>query len=122
MPGGGILADAIGVELLRHGLDVVDTATVTSIMARFNLTELELAQPQNVMKLADQGIDTILLVKSVASYNEPESASVKLVSTSTGQLIIGATWQNGSGVAVRVGLSTAARQIADGLGQHLKGN
>ena len=128
MPSGGVLGDAVGIELLKFGFDVVETGTVTSLMARYNLTELELAQPQNMRKLSDEGIDTILLVKSVAGYdNRPESASVKLVSTATGRLIIGATWQNGKGGAkgsaadgmMRVNLSTAARQIADGIGKEL---
>jgi len=129
MPSGGVLADAVGIEFLNFGLDVVDTATVTSLMARFNLTEVELAHPQNIRKLADEGIDTILLVKSVAGYDDrPESASVRLVSTATGRLIIGATWQNGKGGAkgsaadgvMRVNLSSAARKIAKGIGRELR--
>ena len=129
MPSGGVLADAVGIELLNFGLDVVDTATVTSLMARFNLTEVELAHPQNIRKLADEGIDTILLVKSVAGYDDrPESASVRLVSTATGRLIIGATWQNGKGGAkgsaadgvMRVNLSGVARKIAKGIGRELR--
>jgi len=128
MPSGGVLADAIGIELLKFGFDVVDTATVTSLMARFNLTELEFAHPQNIRKLSDQGIDTILMVRSVAGYDSaPESASVRLVSTATGRIIIGATWQNGKGGAkgspadgiMRVNLSTAAQQIAEGIGKEL---
>lgn len=128
MPSGGVLADAVGIELLNLGLDVIDTAAVTSLMARFNLTEVELAQRQNIRKLSDEGIDTILLVKSVSGYDSrPESASVRLVSTATGRLIVGATWQNGKGGAkgspadgmMRVNLSSAARSIARGLGQAL---
>ena len=128
MPSGGVLADAIGIELLKFGFDIVDSATVTSYMARINLTELEFAYPQNIRKLLDQGIDTILLVKSVAGYDKAsESASVKLVSTATGRLIIGATWENGKGGAkgspadgiMRVNLSTAAQQIAEGIGKEL---
>jgi hypothetical protein len=129
MPSGGVLADAIGIELLNYDLDVVDTSTMTGIMARFNLTEIELAHPQNIRKLATEGIDTILLVKSVAGYdNRPESASVRLVSTSTGRLLIGATWQNGKGGAsgspadgiMRTNLSSAARRIAKGIGRGLR--
>ena len=129
MPSGGVLADAVGIELLNLGLDVVDTSTMTSFMARFNLTEVEFAHPQNIRKLADEGIDTIILVKSVAGYdNRPESASVRLVSTATGRLIIGVTWQNGKGGAkgspadgmMRVNLSIAARQIAEGIGRGLR--
>ena len=128
IPSGGVLADAVGIELLNLGLDVVDTATVTNLMARFNLTEVEMATPQNIRKLADEGIDTILLVKSVSGYdNRPESASVRLVSTATGRLIVGATWQNGKGGAkgspadgmMRVNLSSAAHDIAVGLGRAL---
>jgi len=128
LPSGGVLADAIGVELLRHGYEIIDTATITSMMARWNLTELELVEPQNIRKLADKNIDTILLVKAVAGYdNRPESASVKLVSTTSGQVIIGATWQNGKGGSrgspadgiMRVNLSDAAQQIAEGIGRNL---
>ncbi len=102
---------------------------ITTLMARFNLAEVELAYPQNIRKLADEGIDTILLVKSVAGYDDrPESASVRLVSTATGRLIIGATWQNGKGGAkgsaadgvMRVNLSSAARKIAKGIGRELR--
>ena len=129
MPSGGVLADAVGIELLNFGLDVVDTATMTSLMARFNLDEVEVAHPQNIKKLADEGIDTILLVKSVAGYdNRPESASVRLVSTTTGRVIVGATWQNGKGGAkgspadgmMRSNLSSVARQIAEGIGRELR--
>lgn len=123
------MADAIGIELLNHGFDIIDTATVSSFMARFNMNEVELAQPQNIRKLGEQGIDTILLVKSVTGYdNRPESASARLVSTETGRLIVGATWQNGKGGAkgspadgvMRSNLSSASRNIARGLAGALK--
>ena len=128
MPSGGVLADAIGIELLNYGYSVIDTSTVTGYMARYNLNELELTLPQNISKLSDDGIDTLLIVKTVAGYDgRPESASTKLVATATGQIIIGVTWQNGKGGAqgspadgmMRSNLSQAARQIAKGLGKAL---
>jgi len=129
MPSGGPLADAIGIELLNYGYDIIDTTTVTGYMARYNLNEMELAMPQNISKLSDEGIDTILIVKGVAGYDgKPESASAKLVSTTNGKLIVGVTWQNGKGGAqgspadnvMRSNLSEAAKMIADGLGSSLK--
>lgn len=93
-------------------------------MARYNLNEIELTMPQNINKLANDGIDTVLIVKTVAGYDgRPESATAKLVATSTGQLIVGVTWQNGKGGAqgspadgiMRSNLSQAAKQIAGGL-------
>jgi hypothetical protein len=129
MPSGGVLADAIGIELLNFGFDIVDTATVTSILARYNLNEFEIGQPQNIKLLADQGIDSLLITKSVAGYDgRPESASVRLISTATGSLLIGSTWQNGRGGAqgspadgmMRSNLSEAATEIAAGIGENLR--
>src|SRR3989344_4038094 len=124
MPSGGALADAIGIELLNYGFEIIDTGKLTNLMIRFNLTEIEITQPQHMVRLADDGIDTILLVKSVAGYdNRPQSASVKVVLTRSGKVIGGATWQNGKGGApgshadqsARVDLSAAANQIASSL-------
>jgi len=129
MPSGGPLADAIGIELLNYGYEIIDTTTVTGYMARYNLDEIELSMPQNITKLSDDGIDCILIVKSVAGYDgRPESASSKLVSTADGQLIVGVTWQNGKGGAqgspadgmMRSNLSQAAKAISRGLGSLLK--
>ena len=86
------MADAVGIELLNYGYNIIDTATVTSYMARYNLDEIELILPKNITRLADDGIDTILIVRSVGGYDgRPESATTRLVSTSNGQVIIGAT-------------------------------
>lgn len=129
MPNGGVLADAIGLEMLRFGLNVIDTGKVSGLMVRDNLNEIEVTQPQNLSRLYSDGIDAILMVKSVAGYDErPQSASVKLVHTKTGQLIAGVNWQNGRGGAqgspadqgARVDLAIAAQQIANALGKSLQ--
>lgn len=128
MPSGGILADAIGLELLRFGFDVIDTGKITGLMVRDNLNEIEITQPQNLSRLYNEGIDAVILVKSVAGYDDrPQSASVKIVHTKTGQLVAGANWQNGrasvqgsiADEAARVDIAVAARQISDALGQSL---
>ena len=124
MPSGGPLADAIGIELLNTGYQIIDTTTVTGYMARYNLDEMELIMPQNINKLSREGIDTVLLVKTVAGYDgRPESATAKIVATATGQLIVGVTWQNGKGGAqgsimdgvMRSNLSAVAKQIDLGI-------
>ena len=124
MPSGGALADAIGIELLNYGYQIIDTAAITGYMARYNLNEFELTMPQNISKLSNDGIDTVLLVKTVAGYDgRPESATAKLVATSTGQVIVGVTWQNGKGGAqgspadgmMRSNLGQAAKKIASGI-------
>lgn len=129
MPSGGVMADAIGLELLSYGFNVVDTGKITSLMVRDNLNEIEITQPQNLSRLSAEGIDAIILVKSVAGYDgRPQSASVKIVQTTNGQLLAGANWQNGrAGVQdswadqdARVDLAVAAKQIADALGPALQ--
>jgi hypothetical protein len=129
MPSGGVLADAIGLELLRFAFNVIDTGKISGLMIRDNLNEIEVTQPQNLSRLYNDGIDAVILVKSVAGYDgRPQSASVKIVHTKTGQLVAGANWQNGRGGVqgsamdqdARVDLAAAAKQIANALGQSLQ--
>ena len=131
IPSGGVLADAIGLELMRYDFNVVDTGKITSLMVRDNLNEIEITQPQNLSRLFAEGIDAVILVKSVAGYDgRPQSASVKIVHTKNGQIVAGANWQNGRGGAqgspadqgARVDLAVAARQIADALGPAIQGD
>lgn len=123
-PNSGVLGDAIGFELIKYGFEVFDTAQVSSMMVRMNLNEIEILEPQNLKKLKTKGIDSMLQVRVVAGYDgRPQSASVKMVSTSTGKIMAGASWQNGRAGAqgsladqdARVGMSVAAQQIAKGI-------
>ena len=99
-PNGGILADAIGVELLNSGFNVIDTQKVTALMARLNLDEISIMQPTSLVKLKDSGIDAFLSVKAAAGYDGlPQSASARLNSTHDGKIISGVSWQNGWGGA-----------------------
>ena len=128
MPSGGLLADSIGIELLKYGFDVVDTNQVANFLLSDGLSEIEMIQPRNISKLKEDGIDSVLLVKSVAGYdNKPQSSSIKLLSAETGSILLGATWQNGHGGAkgspadqdARVDIADAARQIAKAIGEEL---
>lgn len=123
-PTGGVLADAIGIELLNAGFNVTDTQKVTALMARYNLDEMSIMQPTSLAKLKDSGVDAILSVKAVGGYDGlPQSASVRLNSTSDGKIITGVSWQNGWGGAagspadrtMRKGVSEAAAEIVGAL-------
>jgi hypothetical protein len=124
MPGGGLLADAVAVELMNHGFTVIDSAAMSNMMVRFNLNEVEISRPENLAKFKGQGIEALLVVRAVGGYDQmPQSASARMTSTKDGRLLAGATWQNGFGgqagsIADRVmrqGLTQAAAQIARAL-------
>jgi len=128
-PNGGILGDAIAIELSRYDINVVDPSQFTNLVARLNLNEFEIGSPQNLIKLKDEGIDGYLVVKVASGYDGlPQSASVRLNSTYNGQLIAGVSWQNGYGGQagsmadrmMRADVSTAAKEIVSELIKNIK--
>jgi len=128
-PSGGLLADAIGVELFNRGFNIVDTNSMSQLMVRLNLSELEITQPQNLKLLEEQGIDVYLSVKSVAAYDGlPQSASVRMNSARNGKVIGGVSWQNGWGGqagsivdrAMRKDIAEAAIEITEALVKQLR--
>lgn len=130
MPGGGVLAEAVGIQLMTQGFDVVDMSTSTSASIRVNLNELELSNPSNLRVLASEyGVDGVLIVKTVAGYDgKPNSAVARVLDTATGRLLAGVTWQNGKGGAqgspadnlMRSDVSVAAKKITEGIGSALR--
>lgn len=129
-PSGGVVADAIAVELFNRGFQVYDTAQTSNLLIRTNLTEIEVMQPQNLARLKEQGIDAMLIARGVAGRDEkPQSASVRVSSTHTGAIIAGLSWQNGwsgepNSIAdrtMRKDLSEAAAEIAEELSVRLGG-
>lgn len=123
-PDGGLLADAVGVELSNMGFTVIDSASTSKLMVRLNLNEVEIARPEGLAKLKDQGIDAFLTVRAAGGYDQqPQSASARVNSTHTGQVIAGISWQNGWGGqagsiadrTMRKGLAEAAAEIANSL-------
>lgn len=127
--GGGLLAEAVGVELSNRGFTVIDASTTSSMMIRLNLNEVEITRPEGLAKLKDQGIDAMLVVRSGGGYDQqPQSASARMNSTHTGQVLAGVTWQNGFGGAagspadrvMRKGLTEAAAEIAAALAERVK--
>ena len=97
-PSGGIVAEAIGIELFNRGFTIIDTQQMQGILARLNLTEIEISETSNLKVLKDQGIDAIMFVKSIAGYdNQPQSISLRINDTKEWKVIAGITWQNGGG-------------------------
>ncbi|MXS76887.1 hypothetical protein ABF87_02720 [Nitrosomonas sp. JL21] len=128
-PGGGVLADAVGIELANRGFTIIDPSSTTNMLVRLNLNEVEIAKPEGLTKLREQGIDAYLVVRAAGGYDQqPQSASSRMNSTHNGQLLAGVTWQNGFGgqagsVADRVmrkGLSEAAIDIANALVERMQ--
>ena len=128
-PGGGPLADAIGVELFNQGLTIVDPERTAQIIGRAGLTEFQVLSPEGYDALKSAGIDALLIVKAVmAADGTPESASVRITSMHTQQVIAGLSWQNGWGGqrgsiadrTMRKNLAGAATQIADTLAKRIR--
>lgn len=130
-PDGGLLSDAVAVELSNRGFNIIDGTTTSRMMVRLNLNEIEITRPEGLAKLHDQGIDAFLTVRSAAGYDQqPQSASARINSTHTGRVIAGITWQNGWGGQAgsiadrqhRKGLAEAASEIADALTKSVQTN
>jgi len=128
-PSGGLLADAVGVELSNRGFEIIDTQQMTALLVRLNADETELLRPQSIEALRSRGIDAVLSVRAASSPDgRPQSASARLNSTHTGRVISGVTWQNGWGGragsmadrTMRKDLTEAAREIADALSPTLQ--
>lgn len=128
-PSGGVLADAVGIELLGGGFQVIDAEQTSSLLIRINLSEVEVIDPANLGNLRDAGVDAYLVVRTVGGYDDrPESASVRVMSTHTSSLVAGVTWQNGrSGQQgswadsdARKNVAEAAAQVAEALIRQLQ--
>lgn len=97
-PSGGPLADAIGIELVGQGYSVIDTAQTSTLLLRTNANENELMVPSSLRSMKAQGIDAVLNVRTISNpEGQPQSATVRLNSTHTGQVLLGLSWQNGWG-------------------------
>lgn len=129
MPGGGVLADAVAVELANMGFTVIEAEATSALMARLNLDEFDISQPAGLAQLRSNGVDTVLKVRGSGGYDDkPSSATARLVSTTDNRLLSGANWQNAAsgrmGSAAdseaRVGLVVAAREIATALTSNLR--
>ena len=128
-PGGGVLADAIGVELFNRGFTVMDPSQAGTLLGRSDLTEFEIATSPNLQALSEKGVDALLVVKSAnAADGKPQSASVRLTNTKTQQVVAAVSWQNGWGGqagsmadrTMRKDVADAAKEIVDTLSKSMR--
>lgn len=114
-PGGGALADSIGVELFNDGITVIDPNQTKAILGHVGISEIQIASPESYAALRRAGVDAVLVVKAVMSQDgTPESASVRLSGTSNGEVIAGLTWQNGwGGMRGSIADRTMRKNLAD---------
>lgn len=127
-PGGGLLADAVALELFNNGLTVHDTAQTRGLLVRMDLSEVEVVRPTNLEALRVEGIDAYIVVRMAAgSDGRPDSASVRVTSTHDGTIISGFSWQNGWGGkagsladrSMRTNVAGAAKKIGRKLAEQL---
>ncbi len=127
-PEGGLLAEAVGIELSNKGYEVIDASATSKLLARLNMNELEIANPQMLGKLKEKGIDAYLTVKGVGGYDgNVTSATARVTSTHSQKIIAGIIWQNAWGGApgspadgiMRKRLVGAAQEIAEALSESL---
>ena len=123
-PTGGIMAEAIGIELFNKGFDIIDTKQISDLLIKWNITEIEITEPQNLSLLKDEGIDALLYVRTIEGHdNKPQSVSVRINDTHTGKIIAGLSWRNGWGGQegsimdrqMRKDISQAATEIVSSL-------
>ena len=128
-PSGGVLADAIGTELFNLGFRVVDTQQTSSFLVRMNLDEIELLEHKSLAAFQERGVGAVLSVKSIGGYDgKPQSATVRVISTRSGELIGAVNWQNGRGGAhgspadamMRKDIVGASEQIGKALSTQLR--
>ena len=98
-PNGRSLANAVGVELSKHGFTIVNAATTSNLIARLNISEADVALPAGfailLAKLNEQGIDAyITVLASGEERQKPQSASVRVNSTHSGKVIASVSWKN----------------------------
>ena len=117
------------MELSNKGYQVFDSQQLSNLLIRSGLSEAEISQPQNLRALKDLGLDAYLSIRSTEGYDGlPESASVRLTSTSDGRIIGGIYWQNGWGGGrgsacdrtMRKNIADAASEITNGLIQGMR--
>jgi hypothetical protein len=123
-PGGGVLGDAVGVELFNKGFAVVDPGEAGRLLGRSDVSELEISSRPSLETLREKGVEALLVVKVALGVDGlPQSASVKLTSTRTQEVIAAISWQNGWGGqrgsiadrTMRKDVAAAAKEIVDGL-------
>jgi hypothetical protein len=119
----GILGDALGVQLSKRGMVVMDAAA-TAQAFRESQVDITTQQVQGMAVLRRLGVDALIAVAAVPGYDGAvQTASLRVLSAHTGKVLTNVIWENAwSGMrgsiadrAMRSGLVEAAEQLADAL-------
>ena len=117
------------LELANQGFRIIDANQTTNLLIRLNIDEIEISLPQNLDRIKQRGIDAYLSVRSVGGRGGTvESATATVLSTDTGNMLAGVSWQNAWGgqsgsIAdrmMRKGLTDAAVEMASALAQRIR--
>jgi len=101
LPSGGLAADALGQELLKRGLTVVDRNGMIDLLLQLKIKENDLFSANNLALLKEQGIDAIIMVVSVINEDSwPQNIDVIILNTENGKKYVQITWQNGKGTII----------------------
>jgi hypothetical protein len=127
-PGGGAMADSIGITLFKRGYLIVEAAQMANLLERANIPPADLMKMKGLEFLRQRGFDAVLAVQAVMrSDGIPKSAVVNFLDVATGGKISGVSWKNGragtpgspADRSMRSTIPEAAQQIVDAL---VKGN
>ena len=120
-PSGGIMAEAIGVELFAYGFGILDTESTSRLIGQSGLVDFLILQ--------ESAVSAVLDIVWYPGYDgRPNAVVAKIVDTLTGNLIAGVSWQNGRAGAqgspadniARKGMNEAAAEIAGALAAQLR--
>ncbi len=126
-----LLADAIGLELVRYGFTIVERSRLQAVLVELELSLSGITREEDFRKVGEiLNVDGLVFVGSTFEPHFPSkvgSAMIKIVDVRTGTLAGGVTYQNGRGglpgspadAGTRESLPETARRIAKAIAQGL---
>lgn len=127
-PGGGVFADAVGLQLAGRGHAVLTGREVAAILIQDSLALTEVLTTDGLKALRSRGVDAVLVIDSVIDpAGRVRRALVKLTSAHSGGVVAGFSWENAWGGVpgsaadqiMRKDMPAAATEVADVLTRQL---
>jgi hypothetical protein len=116
-PNRDVFADPLASPMSKYGYNVVTPANVWGLLERLNIRDGKLYDQESLRAINKQGIDAILIVRSViAPDGIPSAISLRAVLTANGQPAGGWYWDNPR----RIGVADSAEFIAERVAADLR--
>ena len=127
-----LLADAIGIELVKLGFTIVERGRLQALLEELKLSLSGITREEDFRRVGEiLNVDGLVFVASAVSPDFPSrvgSATIKIVEVQTGTLVGGVTYQNGRGGApgspadagMKDSLPETARRIAEEIAKGLR--